>query len=201
MPDEPRQPRRSTNAFRVALTLLWILGGATSAIAQLPPVVQEPGPADIAKSQRQREDVALLARRHLGSPLRGGDLRDLEVLQRLLDRNVVDREDVLGLQALGVVLGDVMASNLPLDWVTIDDEYGHSRALRLGKTDNLYFPITMISKRVVNREQVDVQALYDKVAGDVELLESRKRPKRRRIQLPPRPVFGEGGSGDEKAGD
>jgi hypothetical protein len=169
----------------VALAL--VLGCAGQAVAQLPPVVQALGPADRLKSERQREQVGTLARRHLGRPLRSEGTSDLAVLQRLLDERIVAPDDVFGLQALGVVLGDVMARTLPLHWVAIDDDRGHSRALRYRETDALFFPVTMISKRIQNHETVRVRALYDLVAGEVARLEARRRPSRLPRVAPPRP--------------
>ena len=73
-------------------------------------------------------------------------------------------------QVLGLVLGDVMAQNLNLKWIIIDDKIGHSRALRFKDTQPIFFPITMISKRMTAKEKVNIQALYDPVAAEVEKL-------------------------------
>lgn len=172
--------------WAIALTLC----AASPAEAQLPPVITDLGPADLAKSERQRALIATLASRHLGTPMRGGDERDLDVLQRLLDQRVVAHDDVAGLQALGLALGDVMASNLSLQWVVIDDEFGRSRALRFGESDHLFFPVTMISKRVANREPVRVRELFAEVVAAVDRLDARLRPRRRPLVRPPRPQLG-----------
>jgi len=144
--------------------------------------------ADEIKSRRQRALADELARRHLGTPLRGGETRDLATLQRLLDGDWIEREDVFSQQAIGLALGDVMARNLDLHWVVVDDDYGRSRALRWKDEQDLFFPVTMVSKRIAQRRPVDVYDLYDFVADQVATLQARALPKKRgRITRPPRP--------------
>ena len=153
-----------------------------------PRTVEELQSPDLIKSQRQRELADQLARRHLGTPLTGGEIRDLVTLQRLLDGRWIDKEDVFGQQVLGLAFGDVLAKNLDLHWVVVDDDYGHSRALRWKKEEAIFFPITMFSKRIAQRRPVQVDDLYDEVADRVATVKARALPKRRgRIVLPPRP--------------
>jgi hypothetical protein len=133
------------------------------------------GPAEAAKTQRQHEWVTQRARRHLGVRVTGREIADLVALQRLLDERFVREDDVLGQQALGVVLGEVMAHTLGLEWVIVDDDIGHSRALKHRREDQLYFPITMMSKRIRAKERVHVRELYDSVARGVRRLDARSR--------------------------
>jgi hypothetical protein len=112
--------------------------------------------------RRQRGVVDELARRHVGTPVAGGKLDDLRILQELLDQRVVPSDEIYQLQALGVVLGDVMAEQLGFSWVIVEDELGRSRALRFGDTDALVFPVTMISKRVERDIRFTVDELYKK---------------------------------------
>jgi hypothetical protein len=148
---------------------------------------------DLIKSERQRKLADELARRHLGTPLTGGETRDLTTLQRLVDGRWIEREDVFSQQALGLAFGDVLSQNLGLHWVVVDDAYGHSRALRWKQEEDLFFPVTMLSKRIAQRRPVQVHDLYDEIADRVASVKARALPKRRgRVTLPPRP---------EKAGD
>jgi len=197
-PPVPRRARPLVRGLYAALAALTLsVPIAPPAVAQLPPVIEDFGPADRLKSQRQREQVAALARRHLGRPLGGDGLDDLAVLQRLLDERVVAHDDELGLQSLGVVLGDVMERTLPLRWVTLEDEVGKSRALRYRDTRTLFFPVTMISKRVMADERVRVRELYDEVAAEVERLQRRERPTRRTAPRPEPPDAAD----DSRSGD
>jgi hypothetical protein len=158
-----------------------------------PRTVEELQSPDLIKSQRQRELADQLARRHLGTPLTGGETRDLVTLQRLLDGRWIDKDEIFSQQALGLAFGDVLAKNFDLHWVVVDDDYGHSRALRWEKEEAIFFPITMFSKRIAQGRPVDVDDLYDDIADQVATVKARALPKRRgRVVLPPRP---------KKAGD
>ena len=174
--------------FSVALNLIGALLLAGLSNAQLPALIEPLGPADQAKSRQQQTYVDQLARRRLGTPLRGGDLQDLNLLQRLLDAQFVEPDDIAGQQALGLALGNVMASGLGLHWVVIDDEVGRSRALQLDETQHLFFPITMVSKRTRHHEPVDFHQLYQQVQQDVTRLRTRSAPAGRRFIRPIRPV-------------
>lgn len=112
--------------------------------------------------RRQRGVVDELARRHVGTPVSGGQRDDLRILQELLDQRAVPSDEIYQLQALGVVLGDVMVEQLGFSWVIVEDELGRSRALRFGDTDALVFPVTMISKRVERDVRFTVDELYGK---------------------------------------
>jgi len=149
----------------------------------LEPVIAGFGPGDLRKTEAQRAQVQTLAQRHLGVTVGERTATDLRAIQRLLDEHLVARDDEYGHQALGVVLGDALArDHRTLAWVVVDDRYGHSRALRYRDTANLFFPVTMISKRVQAGERVDVQALYDQVAGDVAKLETQREADQRRMR-------------------
>jgi hypothetical protein len=166
----PSRPRVLA-ALVMALALLFTPHDA--ARAQLTQrTISEPGPADVLKSETQRKQVDDLARRRLGTRLRG-DTHDLDTLQRLLDERYVEPGDTFAQQALGVVLGDVMVSQLRLHWVVVDDDFGHSRGLRWRESDSLFFPITMISKRIGAGERVSIRALYASVEDRVRVLAAR----------------------------
>jgi hypothetical protein len=117
--------------------------------------------------ERQRGIVNELARRHVGARPRGGALDDLRILQTLVDERVLASDQRYELQALGVVLGDVLAEQLDLVWVIVDDEYGRTRALRFGGGEDVFFPTTMISKRYEKNIPVDIDQLYRKTKSEV----------------------------------
>ena len=149
----------------------------TSAWAQLEKREVSPlDEGDLRKNELQRQQVDDLARRHLGAHLQGGELADLRILQRLLDEGRVRAEQEMELQAMGVVLGDVMVARLHLEWVVVEDSAGRSRGLRHRNRENLFFQVTMIWKRVKLGEPVDVVALYESVAESVRRLDARPRP-------------------------
>jgi hypothetical protein len=143
-------------------------------LAQVGPrLIGAPGPSDQMKSERQRKLVDELSRRNLGTPVYGREKRDLDTLQRLLDDGFVRRDDVFAQQSLGLVLGDIMVANMKLEWVVVDDDFGHSRALRYRGSDQLFFPITMIPKRLKAGERIRMRALYALVEDRVRILDER----------------------------
>jgi hypothetical protein len=79
------------------------------------------------------------------------------------------------LQCLGIVLGDALALHEGMEWVIVEDAYGRDPALRLPGTSVIAYPLTMISKRVERGDSVDVFALFDAVAADVERMRTEGR--------------------------
>jgi hypothetical protein len=122
--------------------------------------VGELGKFDLRVLEAQRERAAELALSHAHFSLTG-TLRDLDTLQTLIDRGVLEASDRFDLQSLGVALGDLMVNELGLEWVVVQDDLGRSRGLRIPRTEDFIFPVTMISKRVERGVEVDVRALFE----------------------------------------
>lgn len=122
---------------------------------------------DLQFMDDQRAKVADFAGR-LGRRMGSSINRDIETLQIILDNNWVRRDDELTLQAMGVVLGDIINQRLGTNWVVYRDRAGRSRALRYRQQDDFIFPVTMISRRYSAGANTDVKALYDKVVADLE---------------------------------
>lgn len=111
--------------------------------------------------QQQLEKIEAIAQIKLGSRLRG-DLSDLETLQQIVDRGLIERDDTLRLQALGMVLGNVMAAEVPkLQWKIYEDAKGRSRALCVENTEECLFPVTMLSRRMEVGLNPDVKTVYN----------------------------------------
>ncbi len=101
----------------------------------------------------------------------------LAVVRANLVQGWVGPEDTWKLQSLGIAMGDALAQDLLLDWVTIDDEYGRQPALHWPGTSIVCFPLTMIAQRVEDGEPVDIDLIYETTrsqlseiafSGDVE---------------------------------
>lgn len=133
-------------------------------------VFRELPPDEDARLARQRALVLSRARELYGT----GELKrtrdDLAVVQRLLDDGVFAVEETYELQALGVVLGDVLAGELGMRWVQVTDEYGTDPTLRYADTTLQFNALTMISKRVERGEKVDVQWLFDQTVTQLQAL-------------------------------
>lgn len=125
-------------------------------------ILSEPTKLDISHSQRQRSLIDDLARRNLGTPIRGDKNSDIRTLQRLLDQGIVSTQDTATMQALGVVLGDLLAAEMKLDWVIFEDVQGRNRALRYKQLETVLFPITMLSRRLEAGIDVNIQDVFDK---------------------------------------
>ena len=114
-----------------------------------------------ALNKRQQEEIQHIVKQNFGPIELKGDKTELRLLQKILDKGLIDKEDTFDLQALGVVLGNIIAKNLYLEWVSFEDQYGKSRALRYQQSEDVLFPITMISRRYQNDLDCDIQQLYD----------------------------------------
>lgn len=67
--------------------------------------------------QSERKATAILARWGKFT----GQGRDLALLQRAVDEEALPVDDTLGWQSLGIALGVVLAQELGLSWVVVDD--------------------------------------------------------------------------------
>lgn len=148
-----------------SLLIAWLALVPLLAIAEQTTKVSDLGAVDKEFMSQQRARIDQMARFNLGKQLRGEKANDLDILQTLLDRGLVGPEQTLQLQAMGVVMGDLLAAELNMAWVVYEDRYGRSRALKLKSSDNYLFPITMISRRAEVGAAVHVQQIYDKALG------------------------------------
>ena len=130
--------------------------------------IEELTAVDRRRSDEQREIVMALARRHVGA-VPGGDLaQDIRILQAIVDAGALDGTRTYELQALGVVLGDMLKQDRALRWVIYQDRYGRSRALASPGGDVTLFPVTMLSKRIEAGLPVEVQGIYDEAVEAFE---------------------------------
>ena len=128
---------------------------------------------DLSLGQRyalnaQRREVTDLISRRIGIMGLKGDVSDLKTLQSVVDRKVINLNDVRQWQSLGIVFGDVLAKEFNLHWVSYEDDLGISKVLRWRKTDNFVFPVTLFSKRIHFKEQINVVSIYDKISVDIQ---------------------------------
>lgn len=122
---------------------------------------------DTMYMDEQRERVDDLIRRHFGHRLNGQKDNDIAQMQRLLDDGIVGRDDVVLLQAMGIVLGELIKSEQGLSWIIYIDKYGRSRALKIPGQRDVLFPNTMISRRVEAGAEVDIIELYNKAIAEL----------------------------------
>lgn len=147
------------------LTWLAVLSWAGLLWSQsAPEAAREPKFSELTREDRERLDrqravIASAVKQRYGTALTGTK-KDLPILQRLLDEKAFKKAQTYELQSLGVAFGDVLASEFPLRWVMITDEYGTDPTLRFKNTTTNINALTMISKRVERGEAADLFDLF-----------------------------------------
>ncbi len=144
------------------LSGLGLLFGQSTSDHSPEPKFSELSHADSERLDQQRALVAAAAKRRYEATAFTKTKRDLPILQRLIDDKVFEKGQTYELQSLGVVFGDVLASELPLRWVMITDDYGTDPTLRFKNTNININVLTMISKRIERNQPVDVSLLMQK---------------------------------------
>ena len=132
-------------------------------------------PIDRQYIDKQFESIDSLARSKLGRQLNGQKNNDLQVLQLLLDRNIIPKDQVAKLQAMGIVLGRLLKEQNGLNWVIYIDKVGRSRALQVLGIKEFIFPATQISRLAEVGLKVDVSKVYAELEQAV--LDIRNKPK------------------------
>jgi hypothetical protein len=94
----------------------------------------------------------------------------LYLLQTILDKKFYKKDETWELQSLGITFGDALAEKLNLEWVEIEDDYGIDPALRYKETSILLFPLTMISKRIENDEEINIEEFFHGVCNKINEL-------------------------------
>ena len=88
----------------------------------------------------------------------------LLLLQQILDENWIkknDPEHTLKLQCLGATYGAALVQyDECLTWKITTDEYGRDLCLSDRNSSIRLFPLTMISKRVEDGEQIEIKSLF-----------------------------------------
>jgi len=147
------------------LSALCLSMAAPASIGEEPAKLFKPGTMDLEFMQQQRDRIDELARINLGRQLQASRDNDIGILQALLERRLVRADQTLELQAMGVVLGDLLAKELSMHWIIYEDGHGRSRALQMGESENVLFPVTMISRRAEAGATVDVMNIYQKAVN------------------------------------
>ena len=122
--------------------------------------ISELGWMDRNHLEKQVQTIDELARIHLGVQVRN-NRDDLELLQRIVNRGLIQKDERLKLQAMGAVLGNLLARELGLKWMVYEDDLGRSRAICVEDTSHCLFPVTMLSRRLEVGVIVNVRDIYD----------------------------------------
>jgi len=148
----------------VCISLFVLIGGAKGSGQ----TVSELAVSDLDRLSKQRAVVE----QHLSTEvLESNYLKaagKLGALRAILDAGIYSSTQTYELQSLGIVLGDAFVDEMEFRWVMVEDQYGRDPALKYRDSSIIIFPLTMISKRVEKGEQVDVFALFNDTAAEVE---------------------------------
>ncbi|MHC4741519.1 MAG: DUF3806 domain-containing protein [Planctomycetota bacterium] len=133
---------------------------------------ESPTFTELSDSDRKRLDAQraivldVLREKYWISALRN-DKHDLALLQRLIDDGVFSIEQTIELQSMGVVLGDILVEELGLQWIMITDQYGTDPTVHIPETTVCFNVLTMVSKRIEESREVDVNKLFQIVEAEV----------------------------------
>lgn len=153
-----------------AILLLSALLLMANANAQQEARISDLSQLDRQYMAQQRESLDDLASANLGRHFSGNKQNDLEILQLLLDRRLVRADQTRELQAMGVIMGDLLAADLNMHWVIYEDAVGRTRALRYRQSQEYLFPITMIARRQEADNQTPVAVIYQKAYDIIDPL-------------------------------
>ena len=92
----------------------------------------------------------------------------LTLLDAIIQNKWIEPEETVKLQNLGIPLGDALAQQLNFKWMTVEDDCGRDPCLVLEGTSIVLFPLTMISKRIEQGEDVDVYSMFNGICEKVE---------------------------------
>lgn len=84
----------------------------------------------------------------------------LHLLDMILKSDWIGKDEIYKLQSLGITLGDIFIQDMNFVWIEVEDELGTTPAIQFPDTSIILFPLTMISKRITNGEEIDIYQLY-----------------------------------------
>lgn len=167
--------RISITATILTIGFMGVLFGQSNRKAAPEPKFSELSSEDSERLEQQRATIASAAKRRYGAVHLTRTKSDLPTLQRLIDENVFNKSQTYELKSLGVAFGDVLASEFPLRWVMVTDEFGTDPTLRFKETTIQINALTMISKRIERGEPVRVQWLVDQTREQLAVNEKKVR--------------------------
>lgn len=96
-------------------------------------------------------------------------ITDLELAQNAIDAGLSGPKDLLELQCLGVILGNVFVAQTEMNWARVNNEYGDLIAIHAPRIGFTLYPFQMISKRVEDRREINIPRLYESFVNDLAL--------------------------------
>ncbi len=94
----------------------------------------------------------------------------LFLIQTILDGHWVQPSETWKLQSLGLTFGDALVQYMGMEWIVVVDEYGRDVALRDPSSTMKVFPLTIISKRVEEGNEINVEHLFTAICNKISEL-------------------------------
>lgn len=97
--------------------------------------------------------------------------KTMSFIQKMIDKKVFQMENTYELHSLGIALGDyIQYKNNDFHWAIIRDEYGRDICLQYKTLALTIFPMTMISKRVEDGDNINVAELVSNLLEKINEL-------------------------------
>jgi hypothetical protein len=90
----------------------------------------------------------------------------VSLIQTIVDSGEIPSDETEHLQCLGTYLGQAIVEKTGWEWTVIEDEYGTDLAIQIPEKTAWIFPVTMISKRIEDGDEVNVSELFEEVIKD-----------------------------------
>lgn len=127
----------------------------------------EPKYEDLYYLTEEVAKVLDLSTEELGGLYESGEV--VHILQDILTRRDYEADDRVYYQALGMLFGSCIAYQYEdFHWVVVSDEYGREMALQYRDYAVQCFPISMITKRIEDGEDIDVNYLMEEVTSHIK---------------------------------
>lgn len=148
----------------LSLSAYYSLYGGKS--AHMEPIFSELNEEWRSDLDAKRQAVSRFVFTHYQASL-SGTSKDFAILQRILDDHLIPNSDLVFLQALGVVFGDVVADEIDADWKLVYDKFGESPVLKVRYKRMAIGALTIISKRIEDKQDVNINQLYQDLVENV----------------------------------
>jgi hypothetical protein len=136
--------------------------GGTSALT----VITDLAPPDHHRMDAQRALVLSACAERWGVSSFSRAMPDVPLLQRALDEGVFSPSQRAELRAVGVVLGDVLETELGLRWVMVMDENTGGPALRW-KSSSVTVDVCHVVTERAQQGRVDLNALVEQIRAGI----------------------------------
>lgn len=135
-------------------------------------IIRPPSDDDWSWLDQAEQHILGVLRHHYGDVNLTHSSNDLLVAQRLVNDKLLNADQLLELQCLGVILGNVFAAHTSMQWAVVTSEFGEMLALHSEEIGFTLYPLTMISKRMEQGRHIDIPGLYRSFVADLGLVET-----------------------------